>query len=248
MTGSAPHARPSLRPVRRKTLVDDVVERLQLLIAEGGGKAGVRLPTIAALASELHVGAPTVREALQRLAIGGVVTIRHGVGVFVAEGGGEALVVASPVHGREVTKEMLLDLIEARMPIEVRTAELAARHASARHLAEIRRLLRTARENLEHDEVLNQTNMAFHREIARASGNSVLAQLLDALTGLFSTQQRMIIDIQNSREADHAEHVAIYEALRRRDAALARGRMQEHLDGVRRDLKRWNPRTHPIGP
>lgn len=247
MTSSAARARTSLRPVRRRTLVEDVVERLQLLIAERGCKAGDRLPAIAALAREFRVGAPTVREALQRMAIGGVVTIRHGSGVFVAEGGGEALVVASPVRGREVTKDMLLDLIEARMPIEVRTAELAARRASGRHLAEIRRLLAAAREHLEDDEILNRTNMAFHRQIALASGNAVLAQLLDALTGLFAAEQRMIIDIQDSRAEDHAEHVAIYEALRRRDAALARRRMQEHLDGVRRDLKRWNPKTHPIG-
>jgi GntR family transcriptional repressor for pyruvate dehydrogenase complex len=246
MKPAAPRPRTSLRPVRRKSLVDDVVERLRLLIDERAGKAGDRLPTIAALAAEFGVGSPTVREALQRLEIGGVVTIRHGSGVFVAEGGGEALVVASPVQGREVTKAMLLDLIEARTPIELRTAELAARRATARHLAEIKRLLAVARANLQDDQLLNRTNMAFHRQIALASGNAVLAQLLDALTGLFAVEQRMIIDIQDSREADHAEHVAIYEALRRRNAALARSRMQAHLDGVRRDLKRWNPRTHPV--
>jgi DNA-binding FadR family transcriptional regulator len=141
---------------------------------------------------------------------------------------------------------VLLDLIEARMPLEVRTAELAAQRASSRHMAEIRRLLAAAREHIDDDEILNRTNMAFHRQIAIASGNSVLAQLLEALTGLFAAEQRLIIDIQDSRHEDHAEHVGIYEALRRRDAGLARRRMQAHLDGVRRDLQRWNPKTHPV--
>lgn len=247
MTTQTSRSRPPFHPVLRKTLAEEVVERLQFLIAERGFTAGDRLPAIAALAREFRVGAPTVREALQRLAIGGVVSIRHGSGVFVAEGSGEALVVRSPVRGTEVTKDLLLDLIEARTPIEVHTADLAARRASRKHLAEIKRLLATARANLENDEVLNRTNMAFHRAIALASGNAVLAQLLEVITGLFSGEQRMIIDIQDSRLEDHEEHVGIYDALCRHDAGLARRRMQAHLDGVRRDLERWNPKTHPVG-
>ena len=235
-----------LRPVPRRSLAEDLAARVQQFITDRGCKAGDRLPAIAELAREFQVGAPAVREAYQRLEIGGVVSIRHGSGVFVAEGAGDSLVVRSPVFGLEVSKQVLLELIEARMPIEVRTAELAARRASRQQLAEIKRLLQTAREHLDQEEMLNQTNMAFHRQIALASGNAILAQLLGVLTGLFSHEQRMIIDIQNSREADHAEHVGIFDALRRHEAGLARRRMQAHLDGVRRDLQRWNPLKHPV--
>lgn len=247
MTASPLRVRPSLRPVLRKTLADDVVTRLQSLIAERGFHVGDRLPAIATLAREFQVGAPTVREAMLRLEIGGVVSIKHGAGVFVAERAGGALVVKSPLVARVASKEVLLDLIEARIPIELRTAELAAQRATRAHLAALRRLLDSAKAHLEDDEVLNQTNMAFHRHVALASGNAVLAQLLDVLTGLHSAEQRAILNIQNSRVEDHAQHVGIYDALREHDVGMARRRMQAHLDGVRRDLERWNPKTHPVG-
>ena len=89
--------------------------------------------------------------------------------------------------------------------------------------------------------LLNQTNLAFHRQIAVASGNVVLRQLLEVLSSLFREEQRLIIDIHGSRRHDHAEHLTILDALERRDPALAAARMQAHLDGVRDVLRRWDP-------
>src|SRR2546422_7803213 len=43
------------------------------------------------------------------------------------------------------------------------------------------RSLTTAGQNLTNDDVLNTVNMSFHRQIAQASGNAVLVQLLDVL-------------------------------------------------------------------
>jgi GntR family transcriptional repressor for pyruvate dehydrogenase complex len=101
-------------------------------------------------------------------------------------------------------------------------------------------LLAHAEAHLDDDDVLNATNMAFHRAIAEASGNGVLHQLLDVLTSLFQAEQRAIIDIYGSRRRDHTEHVAILDALRARDADLAGTRMRAHLEGVRAALLQWD--------
>ena len=122
----------------------------------------------------------------------------------------------------------------------------AVEHATAEHLKEMRRLLTTAEQNLTDDEVLNQVNMAFHRQIALASGNTVLLQMLDVLRELFTDEQRMILDIFGSRERDHQEHLAILEALERRDEALGVKRMQTHLEGVHDAVERWDPEDHPV--
>ena len=60
------------------------------------------------------------------------------------------------------------------------------------------------------------------------------------------SDQRSILDIQNSRADDHRQHVGIYCTLRARDAQLARDLMREHLGKVRADLEQWDPETHPI--
>lgn len=239
--------RPSISPLRRSPLPNDLADRIKLLIQRDGYAAGDRLPSIATLARDFEVGAPTVREALKRLEMAGTVTIRHGSGVYVGHDD-DSFVMTNPVFTGVPTKKVLLDLIEARTAIEVPGAGLAALHATDAQLDEMARLLEHAAQNLDNDDVLNRTNMAFHRAIAVASGNVVSRQLLDVLTKLFTHEQRAILDIQNQRANDHEQHVGIHRALVARDDYAARKRMREHLEKVRADLERWDPDTHPIHP
>lgn len=226
----------SISPLLRTRLPNDLAERIKGLIQRDGYSPGDRLPSIAALARDFEVGAPTVREALRRLEMAGTVSIRHGSGVYVGREG-DSLVMSNPVFSGAPSKKMLLDLIEARGAIEVTGAGLAAVHASDEQLDEMARLLDQAEANLGDDELLNQTNMAFHRSIAIASGNVVFRQLLEVMTSFFTREQRAILDIQNSRADDHRQHAGIYRALRARDEQLARDLMREHFDKVRADLE-----------
>ncbi|HYT72809.1 MAG TPA: FadR/GntR family transcriptional regulator [Gemmatimonadales bacterium] len=235
----------ALRPVPKQTLSDRLARRIRALIQTGDYKQGDRLPTIMEMARRFGVGHPTVREALKKLETIGIVEIRHGSGVYVTRDD-EVLVVASPDYGGTVTKQLLLDLIGARIPLELHSVAEAAGRATADHLQEMRRLLTTAGQNLENDEVLNSVNMSYHRQIAIASGNAVVVQLLDVLRELFTEEQRLILDIFGSRERDHQEHLAILDALEQRNGALAVERMKTHLEGVQDAVQRWDPDHHPV--
>lgn len=239
----------SYAPVSRQNLADDLAQRIAQLIQRGDYTAGDRLPAIATMARQFGVGSPTLREALRKLETVGVIDIRHGSGVYVNRAP-DSLVITNPIlhfaQDGAVEKKLLVDLIEARIPIEVQSATLAARHATPEHLAEMRRLLDQAGATLDDAALLNQTNLAFHRQIALASGNVVLRQLLEVLASLFREEQRLIIDIHGSRKHDHGEHVKILEALERRDPALAGKRMRTHLDGVRDVLVHWDPSRTPV--
>lgn len=238
---------PSLAPISRQSLADDVAQRITQMIHAGTFRAGDRLPAITAMARQFGVGSPTLREALRKLETVGVVDIKHGSGVYVNRAP-DTLVISNPIFDGTVSKKLLVDLIEARIPVEETSATLAATHATAEDLAEMRELLDRADAALGDDALLNQTNLAFHRQIAVASGNVVLRQILEVLSSLFREEQRLIIDIHGSREHDHAEHLAILDALERRDAALAGARMRKHLDGVRDVLLRWEPAAAPVAP
>ena len=235
----------SVAPLLRSKLPNDLADQIKLMIQRDGYGAGDRLPSIAALARDFEVGAPTVREALNRLEMAGTVSIRHGSGVYVGRED-DSVLMSNPVFSGVPSKKMLLDLVQARSAIEVTGAGLAAVHASEEQLNDMARLLDQAERNLRDDDVLNQMNMAFHRSIAVASGNAVFRQLLEVLTSLFTREQRAILDIQNSRSDDHSQHVGIYRALCTRDESLARTRMHAHLDKVRADLEHWDPLQHPI--
>jgi GntR family transcriptional repressor for pyruvate dehydrogenase complex len=229
-------------PLLRQSLPDDLAQRITGLIEGDGYAPGDRLPSIAEMASRFGVGAPTLREALKKLETLGTVVVRHGSGVYVGARPNRMIVPNATLAGAP-SKKTLLDLLEARLPVELTTVRLAAAHASADDLARMTELLARAEAHLDDDDVLNAANMAFHRAIAEASGNGVLHQLLDVLTSLFQGEQRAIIDIYGSRRRDHAEHVAILDALRAGDAERATALMRAHLEGVRAVLLRWDGRA-----
>jgi DNA-binding GntR family transcriptional regulator len=56
----------------------------------------------------------------------------------------------------------------------------------------------------------------------------------------------MILGIIDSRELDHREHLALLEAMERRDAALAGERMRQHIEGVVEAVRRWDPEHYPV--
>lgn len=234
------------RPIAKQSLSDRLAGHIRRMIQTGDYEPGDRLPPIMEMARRFGVGHPTVREALKKLETMGVVEIRHGSGVYVTRSH-EVFVLASPDFNGEVTKELLLDLIEARTPLELLSASLAARNATDDDIRELRRLLDLAGENLENDDVLNRVNMEFHGQIARAAGNTVVAQLIDVLHELFTDEQRAVIEIFGSRERDHDDHLAILEALEQRDEALTVERMRTHLAGVEDAVRRWHAEEAATG-
>jgi GntR family transcriptional repressor for pyruvate dehydrogenase complex len=235
----------SFAPVLKESLSDRLGRRIRKMIQRGDYRRGDRLPTIMEMARRFGVGHPTIREALKTLEAMGVVEIRHGSGVYVVRSD-DVLVLASPYYTGAVTKKLLLDLVQARISLEVQSVADAVANATAEHLQEMRRLLTTAGENLDNDRVLNTVNMGFHRQIAIASGNTVLAQLLDVLQDLFREEQRIILGIFGSRERDHKEHLGILDALDRRKESVATERMRAHLQGVHDAITRWDPDRHPV--
>ena len=235
----------SFEPVVKQSLPDRLARQIRGTIQSGNYRRGDRLPPIVEMAKRFEVGQPSIREALKKLEAMGVVQIRHGAGVFVSRSE-EVLVLASPDYAGTVTKKLLLDLIRARIPIEIQSVADAVGRATLEQLQELERLLHEAEQSLDDDERLNALNMQFHSKIAEASGNSVTAQLLTVLHELFTEEQRLILGIFGSREADHQDHLQILEAIARRDGELAVERMRTHLESVHAAILRWDPEDHPV--
>lgn len=237
--------RDTFGPVIKQSLSDKLAQRIRAMIQKGDYSQGDRLPPIMEMARRFGVGHPTIREALKKLETMGFVEIRHGSGVYVTRSE-EVLLLASPDYTGTVTKKLLVDLIRVREPLETQSVADACRNVTLEHLVEMRRLLATASQNLGNDTILNEVNMGFHRQIARASGNTVLPQLLDVLHDLFAEEQRLILGIFGSRDRDHQEHVAILDALEQRNEELCVTLMRKHLAGVQDAIQRWNPEDHPF--
>jgi GntR family transcriptional repressor for pyruvate dehydrogenase complex len=229
--------------IRKESLSDSIARALKEMIDRQGFQPGDRLPTIAEMARRFEVGAPTLREALRQLQAVGIVELRHGSGVYVAEHH-DALFVANRLAPAAPSRKVLVDLIDSRLALEHYTVAQAAANASDEELDYLRSLLDQAANALsEKDlETLSATNMEFHRRIAEASGNGVAGRLLDLLAGLFSSEQYTILQLYGSPERDLEEHEAILSALQAHDPVLAAQRMKKHLEGVRAVLENYEER------
>ncbi|HEY7236825.1 MAG TPA: FadR/GntR family transcriptional regulator [Gemmatimonadaceae bacterium] len=222
----------AFQPVLRQSLAADVAERISQIIQSGTYPSGARLPAISEMARQFGVAFSTVREALKKLETVGVVEIRHGSGVYVGRFANSPL-LTTPVADAAVSKQLVVDLMETRIPIELQTVALAARNATEQQLTEMGELLDEGTRTVDDPELLVQVNCSFHCRIAVASGNVVMHQILDVLSSLLRREQRRILGVRGRQSDSHREHVEIHEVLCARDPELAVDRMRTHLEHVR---------------
>ena len=114
----------------------------------------------------------------------------------------------------------------------------AAAELSDAQLAGLRAHLRDEQAAVQRTDVSGRTRLLadFHVVIATMLGNQVLAELL---SDLVTRSSLIALMYQSSHSAEHSfdEHVAIVEALARRDAKAAVRLMEEHLHNVERNLQ-----------
>lgn len=76
-----------MRPVTRRRLCDDIANEMRAAILDGTYAVGDRLATERKMATDFAVNRCTVREAVKRLEIEGLVSVRQGIGIVVLERG-----------------------------------------------------------------------------------------------------------------------------------------------------------------
>ena len=218
--------RLSLSRVPRRKLAESVAQ--QLLEAVSGLPPGTRVPSERELTKELGVGRSTVREALNGLAVLGVVEIRHGQGVFVlgeVDTNGETGVLEAALE-RGVTKEF----IEARLLVEVEVVRMAASRRTDEDLRQLEAALEEQERCLTGDvEPLLDIAANFNVLLAEAAHNEVLVAIIQSFVALMIERGPKIYSLDGFREWDLAEHRGLYEAVRDQDGDLAATRMRQHI-------------------
>ena len=226
--GNAAAATRSLSSSEGST--EQVVSHVRALIEGGTLKPGDRLPAERDLATQVGVSRPTVRAGLRALAAMGVVQARHGSGTFIPAGpptlGSEPLSFLAALHGISH-----LEMYEARRILEVAAAGLAAERATADQLATLAEEVASLFAALQDPQLFLVHDINFHRVVASASGNPIVASLVDMVSRLFYEQRRETAQRATDRNLRDAAdmHRLIYQAIRARDVEGARHAMNEHL-------------------
>jgi GntR family transcriptional repressor for pyruvate dehydrogenase complex len=216
------------RTPKKVTAAELVVTRIRALIEAGEVRAGDRLPPERDLAQQLGVSRPSVRSGLKSLAAMGVVQIRQGAGTFITGGppvlGSEPLSFLAALHG--FTRSQMF---EARLVLEVAVAGLAAERAAPEKVMAISDETTEMFATLDAPSTFLEHDIRFHQAVAAASGNPILASLVEMVSKLFYELRRESIRVATDKKEAAEEHRVIYQAIRARDPERARQAMANHL-------------------
>jgi GntR family transcriptional repressor for pyruvate dehydrogenase complex len=213
------------QPLRRVPLVESICTRL---LQDHGDEEW--LPPERELATSLGVSRPALREAIKRLEMQGLLASRHGVGVQVVD------LPHTPVQAvlervLPSPAERIRQFTAARRLIEPELAALAA----ARLRAADRRELQAC-----HARFLDaalpvagtiEADLDFHRLIARAAGNRVLALMIASMAPLEADARQATLS-RVGLAAARRQHAAILAAIVAGDGPAARAAMTAHLDAA----------------
>lgn len=204
-----------------------IVEAITSAIVERRLMPGTKLAE-QKIADIFKVSRTIVRQALNQLSRDKLVTLEPARGAFVAQ--------PSVEEARQV--------FEVRHMLEVGMVRQLCQCITPAQVAELRVHLEAEQAAVQRTDVSGRTHLLadFHVVLARMLGNDTLAEMLQDLVSRSSLISLMY---QSALSAEHSfeEHVAIVDALERRDARGAVRLMEAHLENVERNL-----RLHPRLP
>jgi GntR family transcriptional regulator, transcriptional repressor for pyruvate dehydrogenase complex len=206
-----------------------VVEYVKHQIERGLVRPGDRLPPERELSVRIGVSRPSVRAGLRTLAAMGAVQTRHGSGTYITEGpptlDAKPLRLLAALHGFSPGQ-----VFEARRVLEVGVAGLAAERATGDHTAAMAEEVTGMFASLDDPAAFLHHDVRFHRAVAAASGNPILASLVEMVSTLFFEEHRRRPARSRDQLRDTAiTHRNIYHAVRARDVQRARREMSQHL-------------------
>lgn len=205
-----------------------VVAELGREILDGSRVPGDTLPTERELCTRFGSSRTVVREAIQQLRARGLITGRQGSGNFVACPStvplGEAITHLALLNREYRT---FIELLDLRMVLECRMAELAAVSREDTHLARMQASLDTLAASRDID-ALSQADVDFHLAIAEAADNQLMHSILAGLRQIGRQFGKLTYE-PSVVKTIYRQHLAIYRDIQSGAPAKAANDMLEHI-------------------
>jgi GntR family transcriptional regulator, transcriptional repressor for pyruvate dehydrogenase complex len=223
-----------LRPVDRRSLSEQISDRLREFIDVNNLQPGDKLMTERELAEQLGVGRSSIREAITVLRAQGVVEVRHGEGTYLLN------------RPEELVTSLSAELIEAhidhpyiwetRQALEVQCARIAASRSTAEDLAEMSAGLALMAAEIEAGAPGLEGDRRFHLGVAAASHNPILIELINGIRRAFDLTSETSLTRPGQPCKSLEDHKRIYDAIAAGDPEQAAALMFTHLVSTTHDL------------
>ncbi|HET6619288.1 MAG TPA: GntR family transcriptional regulator [Dongiaceae bacterium] len=189
-----------------------------------GHRSAIRLDE-RQLSQDLGVSRTPIREALSLLEQEGFVRTEPRRGIFVVR----------------KTKAEIIEMIYAWAALESMAARMATQQASEEAIASLRTLFTGFESNhpREHMDEYSEANIAFHQAIIRLGGCKLIEEMTKNLFIHMRAIRQATIGQDNRADRSMADHLAIIEALERRDTDKAEQLVRRHTLDLAAHVERY---------
>ena len=220
--------------LERTSLIDSIVSELKSRVLSGELKDGDTLGSQEQLAKSLGVSRASLREALNRLSLMGIIEAKQGIGTFVKS--------ATPLDIIQQISPLLVmdkataeELLVARLHIESAVAAMAAKHATEEHLRKMRLVLESMEDDFSSGDAGSfiALDVQFHLLVSETAGNRVLSTMVQMMREMLHRFVYRIVSTYPEYLPNAINyHKQIYEAIGRHDAENARKHMEDHISSL----------------
>jgi len=225
--------------VKHSSVAEKVFETVHEWIISGKLKPGDKLASQDKLAEQFGVSRNTLREAIYKLTVMGLLSAKQGVGTIVN--------ISSPSNYMTSLSDHLLlnpgtvrEFIEARLVIEQATVRLAVVRMTKESLSKLNdSITQQARAFKEGDiDTFIKLDSEFHRELARESGNAVLLKFLETVRELLQEFIAEVSRLPGAIRSAIKYHREIVEYMLNNDRERAEEKMRDHLYDVTKRIEK----------
>lgn len=218
--------------LERRSLAEQVANRIMAMIKSGNLKSGDRLPTEAQMGIAFGISRPPLREALKALTLMGVLVSRQG-GRYTVTDLSPGRLVAPFNTMLSVADCDVHEQFEARTVVDLELVRLCTERAASEVRQRIHKLAVDGHAFEADPVAFRLLDIEFHQAINAGAGNGLLSSLAQVLYDLGLDARRTASEVPGVITRSVKQHIAVADAIIAGDAEAAASAYRKHLEHVR---------------
>ena len=211
----------------------DIASQLRREINSGSLQRFERFQPERSLALNYNVSRGTIRAAINKLEIEGLVKTKAGSGTYISK-------KDSGENSSVIQNARPLELVDARFALEPHICRLAVLHGRQADFEKLENFLEAMEKNSDNPIIFGDSDTAFHRTLAESTGNSLLIWMIEQITSVRNQDEwgrmRHLTLNENIIKKYNTQHRDTLNAIRAREPEKAAKMMREHLQTARLSL------------
>jgi DNA-binding FadR family transcriptional regulator len=218
--------------LERRSIAEQVANRIMGMIKSGNLKAGDRLPTEQQMGIAFGISRPPLREALKALTLMGILQSRQGGRYTVTDLSPTRL--AAPFNVMlSIGDYNVAAHFEARTVVELQLVRMCTERATPEQRQRILKLARDGRAFHDDPVAFRLIDIEFHQALNVYAGNGYLTALAQSLYDVALDVRRMASAVPGVIKVSVAQHCDVADAVLAHDGDAAVAAYRKHLEHVR---------------